>query len=77
MRNKIICIIIGAVFIFSGIGKIGNVAEFGNLIIQYGFGKLSLIAPLIVLIEIALGVSLLLHIKPKAMAIAYTTLCIK
>ena len=68
MARTIISIIIGVVFIISGIGKIGNVVEFSNLIAKYGLGWLSITAPLIVLIEIALGVSLLLYIKPKIMA---------
>jgi uncharacterized membrane protein YphA (DoxX/SURF4 family) len=69
MVKKIICIIIGTIFIISGIGKIGNVAEFGNLIAQYGFGYLRITAPIIVLAEIALGASLLLYIKPKIMGV--------
>ncbi|MCL2598075.1 MAG: DoxX family protein [Paludibacter sp.] len=69
MKNKIICIVIGIVFIVSGTGKIVNTAEFGNMIAQYGFERLRIIAPLIVIAEIALGISLLLCIKPKIMAV--------
>jgi uncharacterized membrane protein YphA (DoxX/SURF4 family) len=69
MKQKIICIIIGIVFIASGIGKIGDTAAFGNLIYQYGFEKLQIIAPLIVLIELAIGICLILGIKCKTMSL--------
>jgi len=64
---RIICIIIGIVFIVSGVGKTVNTAAFGNLIVQYGLGWLQLSAPLVALMEIAVGVSLLLSIRPKTM----------
>jgi len=68
MAKKIICIIIGIVFIISGIGKVGNTAAFSNLIVQYGFGQLQILSPVIVLIEIFTGICLILQIKPKLMS---------
>lgn len=64
---RIICIIVGIVFIVSGLGKIVNTAEFGNLIVQYGLGWLQIFAPLVALMEIAVGVCLILNIKSKTM----------
>lgn len=70
MKQKvlhIICIITGIVFIVSGLGKIVNTAAFGDLMVQYGLGWLQLFAPLIALVEFAVGVSLVLSVKPKIM----------
>ena len=64
---QIICIIIGIVFIVSGLGKIVDTAAFGNLIAKYGFVELHIFAPVIALVEVAVGVSLVLGIKPKIM----------
>ena len=68
MTKKVICVIIGIVFIVSGIGKVGNTAGFSNLIAQYGFGQLQIFSPLIILIEILIGICLILCIKPKLMS---------
>ena len=48
MTRKIICIIIGVVFVLSGGGKVINTAAFASLIVQYGLGWLQLFAPFIV-----------------------------
>jgi uncharacterized membrane protein YphA (DoxX/SURF4 family) len=69
MTRKIICIFIGIVYLASGLGKIGNTAAFGNLIYQYGLGHLQLLAPLIVLAEIAVGLGLILYGKPKLLSL--------
>jgi uncharacterized membrane protein YphA (DoxX/SURF4 family) len=58
-------VITGVFLLISGIGKLGDVAAFGSLIQQYGLGYLMVLAPLIVLIEILLGLLLILLINPK------------
>ena len=58
-------IIIGVLFIISGIGKVIDTWGFSNLIYQYGLGHLMILAPLIVLVEILLGLFLILLISPK------------
>jgi uncharacterized membrane protein YphA (DoxX/SURF4 family) len=52
-------------FLLSGAGKVVDVAAFGQLITQYGLGRLQILAPLIVLAEILLGGFLILRIYPK------------
>ena len=69
MRNKIICIIIGSIYLLSGIGKVGNVVNFEILIASYGFESFQIFAPFIILGELVLGVCLVLWIKPKLMSL--------
>lgn len=66
--SEIFCLIIGSIYLLSGIGKIIDVATFEILIADYGFEHLQILAPLIVLGELALGVGLVLWIKPKLMS---------
>lgn len=56
---------LGFLFIVSGIGKMMNAHGFGELISNYGFDWLSILAPLIVLAEMLIGVCLILHFKPR------------
>ena len=68
MKTKLLsasCIVIGVVFVFSGLGKVVNTAAFGNLIVQYGFENLQIFAPAIVIAEIFVGMCLILGIKSK------------
>ena len=58
-------IIIGVSFLVSGVGKLVNTAEFADLIYRYGFGRLMLLAPLIVIFEITIGLMLVLLINPR------------
>lgn len=58
-------VIIGALFIISGIGKAIDTAGFSNLIFQYGLGSFMILSPIIVLFEILLGLYLILLINPK------------
>lgn len=62
---NIYTIIIGIFFLISGAGKVINTAAFSNLIADYGLGYLMILAPVIVLAEILLGLSLVLLINPK------------
>lgn len=63
-------IVLGAVFIASGIGKMTNAADFGELISNYGFEWLSILAPVIILLELALGFCLLLHLAIRKSLVA-------
>jgi uncharacterized membrane protein YphA (DoxX/SURF4 family) len=62
---NIYSIIIGALFIISGIGKVIDTGGFSNLMFQYGLGFIMILSPLIVLFEILLGLFLILLINPK------------
>lgn len=62
---NIFSVILGALFIISGIGKVIDSAGFSNLIYQYGLGYLMIASPLIVLIEILLGLYLILLINTR------------
>lgn len=62
---NIYSVIVGVFFLISGIGKVINTTGFSNLIYQYGFGYLMILSPLIVIIEILLGLFLILLINPK------------
>lgn len=65
----IISIITGLVFLISGLSKIVNVFGFQNLIAQYGFPSLHILAPFIIIVEITLGSALLLRIKTRLSAL--------
>lgn len=56
---------VGAVFLFSSVAKLGNVGGFSELIIKYGFPNLSILSPVIVLVEVLCGLFLVLGIYPK------------
>ena len=58
-------IIVGLFLIISGAGKVIDTAAFSNMIYQYGLGYFMLLSPVIVIIEISLGVFLVLLINPK------------
>jgi hypothetical protein len=69
MNNKkvldVLAVFTGFFFLVSGVGKVINTAAFGYLIQMYGFGNLMFISPLIVLIELWVGIHLFLLIRPK------------
>ena len=72
MKQKIFfwfSVIIGLVFLISGIGKVVNTTDFGNLIVQYGLGWFQVLAPLIAIVEIAVGLCLILKIIPRIMGL--------
>jgi uncharacterized membrane protein YphA (DoxX/SURF4 family) len=62
---KVYSIIIGVLFIISGLGKVIDTSGFSNLINQYGLGYLMILSPVIVVFEILLGLFLVLLINPK------------
>jgi uncharacterized membrane protein YphA (DoxX/SURF4 family) len=62
---NIFSVIIGLLFIVSGIGKAIDVVGFTALISQYGLALFAPLAPVIILFEILLGVSLLFLFNPE------------
>lgn len=62
---NVISVMIGLIFIVSGIGKAINVVGFTTLIGQYGLGLFAPLGPVIILFEIILGLSLVLLINPE------------
>ena len=58
----------GSIYLLSGIGKVIDVNAFEILIADYGFWHLQMLAPFIILCELALGVCLVLWIRPKLMS---------
>lgn len=56
--------LIGIMFVLSGIGKMMNAHGFGEMISSYGLEWFSIMAPFIIVIEIAIGLGLLLRIVP-------------
>ena len=66
---RIICIALGLVYLYAGLGKILDTASVGDLIVQYGFARLQIFAPALVLVEIALGLCLVLGVRLKLMSL--------
>jgi uncharacterized membrane protein YphA (DoxX/SURF4 family) len=62
--------ILGIVFLLSGSGKMLNAAGFGELISSYGLDWFSVLSPVIILIELFLGLLLLLRLWPRFSAFA-------
>jgi len=59
------CIVIGAVFIVSAVGKLLGMAQFAALLGLYGLGYLKFLAPIIASVELALGLMLILLLNPR------------
>ena len=66
---RILSVLVGIVFLFSGLIKVLDVSEFQNLIIQYGLSSFQYLAPLIILLEVFLGLTLILGIMQRSVAI--------
>ena len=66
---RIVCIALGLVYLYAGLGKILDTASVGDLIVQYGFGALQIFAPILVLTEIAIGLCLVLGVRLKLMSL--------
>lgn len=62
--------VLAVVFLLSGAGKMVNSAGFGELISSYGLEWFSMLSPVIILIEMLLGLLLLLHLWPRFAATA-------
>ncbi|GHT13959.1 hypothetical protein AGMMS4956_10950 [Bacteroidia bacterium] len=79
MKNKIAilyALIVGIVFLVSGIGKSLALADFANSIAQYGLGALEFLAPLIVVAEVTLGLLLVLQIRTKEISLVANILLV-
>jgi len=63
--NRIILIVIGILYLFSGLTKALDSQWFAVLIATYGFPWAGNISPLISGIEVVLGLCLILNIRPK------------
>jgi uncharacterized membrane protein YphA (DoxX/SURF4 family) len=62
---KILSLLTGVVFLFSGIGKSLATHHFSQILAQYGFEALPFLAPVIILLEVALGVLLVFYVRLK------------
>ena len=62
--------ILAVIFLLSGGGKMVNSAGFGELISSYGLEWFSMLSPVIILIELLLGLLLLLRLWPRFAAVA-------
>lgn len=71
MQNakRISIVIVGTIFLLSGLGKIGNVLSFQYLIHSYGLGIANILAPFIILMEILLGTLLILDVYSKRISL--------
>ena len=67
--SKIFSVVVGIVFLFSGIGKMIDVTGFAFLINSYGLGWAVNLAPLIVIIEIATGILLIFGIQLRIVSL--------
>lgn len=56
---------VGITFILSGFGKAMDAHAFGELISSYGMEWFSILSPVIIVCEIAVGMLLLLHVQTK------------
>lgn len=67
--QRICSILAGLVFLWSGIGKIGNVIYFQYLIVDYGLTILNILAPFIILAEILIGILLIFNIRQRVVSL--------
>lgn len=67
--SRILSVFVGLVFLSSGFIKLLDVSAFQSLIIQYGLSFFQYIAPLIILLEILLGLALVLGVMQRTTAI--------
>lgn len=67
--SKLFAVIIGILFLTSGIGKMLDAKQFHDLIINYGFPSLAITAPFIIIVEIGVGLALLSNIYPRKTAL--------
>jgi uncharacterized membrane protein YphA (DoxX/SURF4 family) len=66
---NIISIILGGVYLLSGLGKLRGVDAFESLIESYGFPYFSFLAPAIILFELLLGILLILCYRQKLLGL--------
>lgn len=68
--NKVFRFVVGTIFLLSGLLKAIGAATFADLMSQYGATWLGLGAPLIILVEVIIGLMLVFDFYPKHTAIA-------
>ncbi|MDR2962639.1 MAG: DoxX family membrane protein [Bacteroidales bacterium] len=68
-RIELYALVSGLLFLLSGIAKAVDISVFARAISQYGFGNLQFVAPLIVVVEVALGLLLLFQLWQKRTAL--------
>ena len=61
-RIEIYSLISGLIFLISGVAKAIDTSAFSKVIIQYGFENLQFIAPLIILLEVSVGLLLIFNV---------------
>lgn len=69
VSSRIPAIIAGSIFVWSSLGKIGNIIGFQHLLADYGLTCLNTLAPFIVLLEIFIGVMLILDYRVKEFSV--------
>ena len=75
--SKIFCVVVGVVFLLSGIGKMIDARQFADLITNYGFYLFSSLAPVIIIAEVFIGLCLMFNFHRKLFSIiAFITLVI-
>ena len=67
--NQRVCsalrLVVGVVFLVSGLLKAIDTAAFANLISEYGIMRLGVVAPFIIAAEVLLGLLLIFNIRPR------------
>jgi thiol-disulfide isomerase/thioredoxin len=73
MQNKkatiTLSIILALIYLISGIAKAADIESFADIIVQYGFPKLYVLAPIITFIEIVLAFAFLLFWNTRKVAL--------
>lgn len=65
MMNKILRFIVGTVFLLSALLKASDAAAFADLMGEYGAGWFGYAAPLLIMVELLLGLLLIFNIRPR------------
>lgn len=65
----IVTTLLGVFFLLSGLGKALDITQFTTTIANYGLPQLEPLAPVVIALEIGLGVALLLRVHLKKMAL--------
>lgn len=66
---RICCLLLGLVFLFSAVSKAWDAEAFADMLLRFGPQWFSVWAPIIILIESALGIMFLLRIHPRSCAV--------
>lgn len=69
-RTEIYSFVSGLVFLISGMAKAVDISVFSNVIAQYGFESLQFISPLIILVEVMVGLLLVFQVWQRWSALA-------